>query len=61
MDTDELDPHPRPLAAPDFEMMSVEALQDYISSLEQEILRARAAIAAKDGARTAAERFFKTR
>ena len=60
MDTDDLEPA-RPVLEPvNFEIMSIEALGDYISTLEAEIDRARAAIADKQDARGAAESFFKT-
>lgn len=61
MDTDDLEPIiPLPQKL-DVERMSVEALEDYIASLEKEIVRARAAIAAKGNARATAETFFKSR
>lgn len=59
MDTDDLEPRPRPHGAPELETMSVEALHEYIAGLEQEITRARAAIQSKGMARAAAEGFFK--
>lgn len=61
MDTDDLDPRPRVLAPMDFEGMSVLALEEYIEALEQEIIRAKAAIGHKASARVAAESFFKSR
>lgn len=66
MDTDDLDP-PRPLPPAaglpprDLEVMGIGQLTDYIAGLEAEIARARAAIARKQSARSAAEAFFKPR
>ena len=59
MDTDELDPRPSPTGRPNLEAMSIEALADYIASLESEILRARQAIAAKQDARSSAADVFR--
>lgn len=59
MDADELDPKPAKPHRPDLEVMSVAALEDYITGLEAEIARARAAIAAKGDARSVAESFFR--
>jgi uncharacterized small protein (DUF1192 family) len=54
---------PRPktvlLAKPPFDDFSVEALRRYIADLQAEIARAEAAIGAKQGARQAAESFFR--
>lgn len=54
---------PRPklvlLARPAFDDFSVESLRLYIADLSAEIARAEAAIAAKQGARNAAESFFR--
>lgn len=54
-------PRPKPvlLARPAFDDFSVEALRTYIADLAAEIARAEAAIAAKQGARNAAESFFR--
>ena len=60
MDTDDLEPRPRKPQKLDFEVMSVEQLNEHIAALEAEIARARAAIAAKTKARGAAESVFKS-
>lgn len=61
MDTDDLEPKRPVLSEPkDLEMMSVEALQDYIGELEAEIARAKKAIEGKQSARNAAESVFKS-
>lgn len=54
-------PRPKPvlLARPPLDEFSVAALQDYIADLRAEIARAEAAIAAKQGARAAAESVFR--
>lgn len=62
MDTDDLEPRPvktKPKPK-DLDVMSLEALGEYIAELETEIERARAKIAEKQGARSAAESVFKT-
>ncbi len=62
LDTDDLEPRPVPAAkAPpkDLGVLSVAELNDYIAGLEAEIERARAAIAAKQAHRSAAESLFK--
>lgn len=59
MDWDDLDPKTKKPKLKDLDVMSVEALNDYIAGLEAEIARARAAIAAKGSARDHAESFFK--
>ncbi|MHA1597131.1 MAG: DUF1192 domain-containing protein [Alphaproteobacteria bacterium] len=59
MDTDDLEP-PRPMLEPkDFEVMSIEALGEYIADLEAEIKRARLAIKVKEQAQRGAEDYFK--
>ena len=60
MDTDDLEPAARPAGKPDLEPMSVGELNDYIASLEAEIGRARAAIAAKRDYRSGAEAVFRS-
>lgn len=54
-------PRARPalLARPPLDDFSVEALRAYIDDLKAEIARAEAAIGAKQGARQAAEAFFR--
>jgi uncharacterized small protein (DUF1192 family) len=48
------------LAPKDLDVMSIEALEDYIGELQAEIERAKAKIASKRDARGAAEGFFKS-
>lgn len=60
MDTDDLEPLPRPAGPKDLDTMSIEALGDYIKTLQAEIARAEAAIQAKKAARQGAEAFFKS-
>jgi uncharacterized small protein (DUF1192 family) len=54
-------PRPKPvlLARPPLDDFSVGALADYVADLKAEIARAEAAIAAKQGARAAAESMFR--
>lgn len=54
-------PRPKPalLSRPPLDDFSVGALNDYIADLKAEIARAEAAIAAKQGARSAADAFFR--
>ncbi|MDE0359771.1 MAG: DUF1192 domain-containing protein [Rhodospirillaceae bacterium] len=59
MDADELDPRPAPASPPNLEAMSIEALAEYIASLESEIRRAREVIAAKQDARSSADAVFR--
>ncbi|MCW5773148.1 MAG: DUF1192 domain-containing protein [Rhodospirillaceae bacterium] len=60
-DTDEIEPiKPKPKPR-DLDTMSVGELEAYIGELEAEIVRARAAIAAKRDHRSGAEAFFKKR
>jgi len=61
IDTDDLEPRPVLAQPPTLEVMSVADLEHYITQLEAEIGRARAAIDAKGGARVAAESVFKAR
>jgi uncharacterized small protein (DUF1192 family) len=59
MDDQDLEPiHGKPKPK-DLEVMSIEALQEYIAGLEAEIVRARAAIAAKEQHRSAADEIFR--
>jgi len=60
MDTDDLQPPVRKPGLKDLEVMSIEALHDYIAELEVEISRARAMIESKHSARDGAEKFFKS-
>jgi uncharacterized small protein (DUF1192 family) len=59
MDTDDLEPIKKKPVPKDLEVMSIEALREYIEDLKAEILRAEGMIAAKDKARLGAEAFFK--
>jgi uncharacterized small protein (DUF1192 family) len=59
MDTDDLEPPKKKPVQKDLEVMSIEALKDYIADLKGEIGRAEAMIASKDKARLGAEAFFK--
>lgn len=59
MDIDDDTPrHQKPLPK-DLEVMSIEALHEYIEELEAEIARTRTAITKKEGGRAAAESVFK--
>jgi uncharacterized small protein (DUF1192 family) len=60
MDTDDLEPPGKPNKPKDLEIMSVEALQEYIAELKAEIARAEAQVAAKQDHRKAADAFFKS-
>ena len=60
MDTDDLEPPIKKAEIKDMEVMSIEALHDYVAELEAEIGRARAMIESKHGARDGAEKFFKS-
>ena len=62
MDTDDLEPLvPKALNKPkDLDVMSIEALAEYISELDAEIDRVRDKIAEKQSARGAAESVFKS-
>jgi len=59
MDEQDLEPRTKRQKPKDLEVMSVEALNEYIAGLEAEIERARAEIAAKQSHKAAAETFFK--
>jgi uncharacterized small protein (DUF1192 family) len=53
-------PKPKGIQPLDLDMMSIEALGDYIAELESEIARVRSKIDSKKSARGAAESFFKS-
>lgn len=59
MDTDDLEPKNKQAPKKDLEVMSIEALGEYIEELEDEIDRVRAAIKLKEAARQGAESVFK--
>ncbi len=62
MDTDDLEPRaPKTKPKPkDLDVMSVEALEEYIGELQAEIDRVQEKIAEKQSARNAAESVFKS-
>jgi len=60
MDTDDLEPTKKKAEIKDLEVMSIEALGDYIAELEAEIERVRGAISLKNTARSGAESAFKS-
>lgn len=59
MEEDQPRARPALLARPPLDDFSVEALRAYIGDLQAEIARAEAAIGAKQGAKAAAEAFFR--
>ena len=59
MDTDDLEPVEKKPDQKELDIMSIEALHEYIAEMEGEIERARAAIALKEDARSGAESFFR--
>jgi len=59
MDTDDLEPEKRKPAPRNLDVMSIQALGDYIGELEAEIARVREVIAAKQSAHSEADKFFK--
>jgi len=60
MDTDDLEPVKKKAERKNLEVMSIEALGEYIVELETEIARVRGAIAHKEEARNGADSFFKS-
>ncbi len=59
MDTDDLEPPPRPANAPrDLSVLGIGELEAYILSLDAEIARAREAIARKKAHQAASAAFF---
>jgi uncharacterized small protein (DUF1192 family) len=59
MDMDELDPRRKPASQKPLDPLSVGELEDYLVSLEAEIVRVRAAIAAKQAHRAGLDGLFK--
>ncbi len=59
MEEQDLEPRTQRKKPKDLEVMSIDALEDYIAEMEAEIERARAEIAAKKDHRSAAEDVFK--
>ena len=60
MDVDDLEPQKKKPDLKNLEVMSIEALNDYIADLEAEIARVRETIKAKEAARQSADSFFKS-
>ena len=60
MEEQDLEPRAKRAKARDLDIMSVDALHDYIAEMEAEIARARMAIDAKQNWRSQADTFFKT-
>ncbi len=59
MDPEDLEPQRQKPKPRNLEVMSLEALEEYIAELETEIARIRGVIAAKEEARAGAESVFK--
>ena len=59
MDLDDLEPMHKKPTPKNLDVMSMEALDDYISELEEEIARVRHVIEAKESARKGADSVFK--
>ncbi|HEX9703328.1 MAG TPA: DUF1192 domain-containing protein [Rhodospirillales bacterium] len=59
MDIDDLEPQKKKPAPKNLEVMSIEALGEYIVELEAEIARVRQTIDGKKAARAGADVFFK--
>jgi uncharacterized small protein (DUF1192 family) len=59
MDPEDLEPRTKKPAPKNLEVMSIEALHDYVAELEAEIARVRETIAVKEKARTGAETLFR--
>ena len=60
MDSDELEPKPKKPDLKNLEILSIEALNEYVRELEDEIDRAKNEIQAKELARKGAESIFKS-
>lgn len=59
MDWDDLDPKKKAAQLRDLGTLGIEELRDYIAQLQAEIIRAEAAIAAKEKVKSGAEALFK--
>jgi len=59
MDMDELEPRRKPVQLKPLEPLSIGELEEYVSSLEAEIARAKAVIAAKQSHRAGLDGLFK--
>ena len=60
MDLDELEPTKKKADVKDLDVLSIEALEEYIEEMELEIARVRQKIEDKKKAREGAESFFKS-
>ena len=60
MDTKDLEPPNKRDTIKDLDVMSIEALGDYIYDLEREIKRVNMAISLKNSAKSSAESFFES-
>ena len=60
MDTDDLEPRKPAVKPKDLARLSIAELNDYIATLQAEIARAKAKIAAKEAHRAGASALFKT-
>jgi uncharacterized small protein (DUF1192 family) len=60
MDTDDLEPKKKQFEQKNLEVMSIEALGEYIEGLETEIARVRASISFKNEAKKNGESAFKS-
>lgn len=60
MDADDLDPQKKKPELKNLEVLSIEALYEYIGELEAEISRVRDAIQGKEAARASADSVFKS-
>lgn len=60
MDLDDLEPRKQKPPPKNLDVMSIEALHEYIAELEAEIARVREAIASKEKARSGANAVFKS-
>jgi len=59
MDPEDLEPKTKKPVPKNLEVMSIEALSEYVAELEAEIARAQEMIAAKEKARVGAETLFR--
>ncbi len=59
MDTDDLETEKKKPEPKNLEIMSIQALGEYIGELEAEIARVREAITAKQSAQSQADQFFR--
>lgn len=60
MDVEDLEPRKKKPELKNLDILSIEALHEYIEELEAEIARVRAAIDGKQAARSHADSIFKT-